>query len=63
MDEDLLRKGGDAAHQLALEDIDTLSQHELDARIALLKAEIARCEIRRNTAGQHRASADALFRK
>ncbi|HTK72682.1 MAG TPA: DUF1192 domain-containing protein, partial [Croceibacterium sp.] len=43
MDEDdLPRPRGDAASQLAKESLDTYSQDELTARIALLEAEIAR---------------------
>ena len=37
--------------------------NELDARIALCRAEIARCEARKAFAAQHRLSAEALFRK
>ncbi len=63
LDDDLPRKSMDAAHMLAAEDLDPLSQEELDVRIALLKAEIVRVEARKQAAGAHRANADALFRK
>ena len=63
MDDEGPKRRDDAASSLAKEDIDVLSQHELDARIALLKTEIVRCEARKQVAGVHRASADALFRK
>lgn len=49
--------------QLLREDLDPLSVAELDARIAELQGEIARCEAKKNAAVSHRASADALFRK
>ncbi len=63
MDDDLPRKISDAAHSLAGEDLDPLSQEELDERVELLKAEIARVEARKEAAGLHRASAEALFKK
>ncbi len=63
LDDDLPRKSMDAAHMLAKQDLDPLSQEELDVRIALLKTEITRVEAHKKAAGAHRASADALFRK
>jgi uncharacterized small protein (DUF1192 family) len=63
MDEDdLPRPRGDAASQLAKESLDTYSQHELAARIALLEAEIARVKTHYSQAADHRQAADALFR-
>jgi uncharacterized small protein (DUF1192 family) len=63
MDEDdLPRPRGDAASQLAKESLDTYSQHELTARIALLEAEIARVKAHYSKAANHRHAADALFR-
>ncbi len=62
-DESLSRLRADAAQKLGTEDIDPYSLDELDARIALCRAEIARCEARKEFAARHRASADALFRK
>lgn len=51
----------DAAARLASEDLDPYSQDELDARIALLTAEIARVAAHRDKVCAHRAAADALF--
>lgn len=64
MDEDdRPRPSGDAASGLAAEDLAPYSLAELDARIALLKAEIARVEAHRDKAANHRSAADALFRQ
>ncbi|MFV0644505.1 MAG: DUF1192 family protein [Sphingomonadaceae bacterium] len=54
---------GDAASMLASEDLDPYSLDELDARIALLHAEIERVKQHRDSASAHRAAADALFGK
>ncbi|GGB70208.1 DUF1192 domain-containing protein [Blastomonas aquatica] len=62
-DESLSRLRADAAQKLGSEDIDAYSVDELDARIALCRAEMARCEARKAFATRHRASAEALFRK
>ena len=51
-----------AASLLAGESLDSYSQDELDARIALLEAEIARVEQHRLKAAVHRVEAEALFR-
>lgn len=62
--DDLLpRKADDPLAALVRQDLDPLSVDELDARIAALRAEIARCEGKRQKAVNHRASADALFRR
>jgi uncharacterized small protein (DUF1192 family) len=58
---DLPRPRGDAASQLAAEDLGPYSQAELATRIALLQAEIARVTAHRDKAAAHRAAADALF--
>ncbi len=63
MDDNLPRKNIDAAHLLASEDLEPLSQEELGTRIALLQSEIVRVEARKQAAGLHRASANALFKK
>ncbi|WP_072675257.1 DUF1192 domain-containing protein [Erythrobacter sanguineus] len=60
---DLPRPKGDAASRLAAEDLGPYSQAELDDRIALLEAEIARVTAHRGKAAAHRAAADALFGK
>jgi uncharacterized small protein (DUF1192 family) len=56
------RPVGDAASRLASEDLGPYSQAELDERMALLEAEIARVCAHRSKAAAHRAAADALFR-
>lgn len=61
--DDLPRPRGDAASKLAAEDLSPYSQDELQERIALLEAEIARVEKHRRQAAAHRNAADALFRK
>ena len=55
------RPKGDMASQLALETLDSYSHHELDERIALLEAEIARVVSHRDKAAAHRRAAEALF--
>ncbi len=62
-DENLPRRKDDLVASLAKQDLDPLSVEELQERIALLEAEIARSRIKISTAINHRASADALFRK
>jgi len=49
--------------QLASEDLDRLSVHELDERVERLTCEIERTRARRDKAINQKASADALFRK
>ena len=61
-DDDLPRMRGDAASQLAKEDLDTYSQDELMARIALLEAEIARIRAHHAKAASHKKLADTLFK-
>ena len=51
----------DAAEALAKELLDPYSREELDARIALLEAEIVRVRSHRDKAQAHRLAADALF--
>ena len=57
--DDLPRPKGDAASKLAAEDLSPYSQDELDERIALLRAEIARVEAHRDKASAHRAASPA----
>jgi uncharacterized small protein (DUF1192 family) len=52
-----------AASLLASESLDSYSLDELDERIALLEAEIARVTSHRNKSAAHRVAADAFFRK
>lgn len=61
MDDDLPRPKGDAASLLAKEDLSPYSVDELNERIELLNAEIARVEEHRDKSTAHRAAADALF--
>lgn len=61
-DEDRPRPRGDAASRLSGESLDSYSRDELDARIALLEAEIARVAAHREKSSAHRLAADALFR-
>ena len=62
-DDDLPRIKGAAASRLAAEDLAPYSQDELDERVALLEAEIARVKAHYAKAASHRAAADALFGK
>ena len=61
--DDLPRRTDDPAAQLARQDLDPYSVSELEERIALLEAEIARCRTIVQRAVNHRASADALFKR
>ena len=56
------KKPAPSRHQLG-EPLDALSVDELDERIALLRAEIARLETAREGKSASRAAADAFFRK
>ena len=60
-DDDRPRPRGDAASKLAAEDLGPYSQDELEQRIAVLEAEIARVEKHRLSAAAHRDAAEALF--
>jgi uncharacterized small protein (DUF1192 family) len=62
-DENLPRRKHDLATQLGREDLDPLSVEELAERIALLEAEIDRSKVKMQRAVNHRASADALFKR
>jgi uncharacterized small protein (DUF1192 family) len=57
------RQPGGLLADLAREDLDPLSIDELDLRIAALEAEIARIRMKRDRAVNHKASADALFKR
>ncbi|WP_422056720.1 DUF1192 domain-containing protein [Sphingomonas sp.] len=63
MEDDLPRRTDDPAALLARQDLDPFSVSELEARIALLETEIARCRTIIQRAVNHRASADALFKR
>lgn len=53
----------DALTAVVKQDLDPLSVTELDERIATLEAEIARVTAHKNRAVNHKASADALFKR
>ena len=61
-DDDLPRRRGDAADQLAGELLDSYSQDELMARIQLLENEIARVKVHHGKAADHRKLADSIFK-
>lgn len=62
LDDILGRRDDDPLTALVREDLDRLSVGELEARVAALEAEIARCRARIDGANSHRASAHALFK-
>ena len=59
----LPKRRDDPVAALGRQDLDPLSVAELDARIAALEAEIARTRDHAQRAVNHRATADALFRR
>lgn len=64
MDDDLFSSRPE--HPLALlarEDLDPLSQDELEARITALEAEIGRVRTHLEAVSRHRSAADALFKR
>ena len=63
LDELFPDKPSDPLTVLARQDLDPLSVEELHARVAVLEAEIARVKSKIDAAVNHRASADALFKK
>ncbi|AUW60348.1 DUF1192 domain-containing protein [Sphingobium sp. SCG-1] len=63
MEEYQPRRADDILTALTRQDLDPFSVGELDARIETLKAEIDRTQRRRDYAVNHKASAEALFRK
>ncbi len=62
-DDPLASRPDDPVRLLARQDLDPLSVEELEARIAALEREIERSRLRRDKAVNHRANADALFRR
>ncbi|WP_294188767.1 DUF1192 domain-containing protein [uncultured Sphingomonas sp.] len=62
LDDILGRRGVDPLTALLAEDLDRLSVGELEARVAALEGEIARCSAKIDGAVSHRASADSLFK-
>ena len=63
LDELFPSKPGDPLVQLTKQDLDPLSVEELEERIATLEGEIARVRAKIDFAVNHRASAEALFKK
>jgi uncharacterized small protein (DUF1192 family) len=63
LDELFPNKPEDPLTQLARQDLDPFSVDELHERIAGLEAEIARVRAKIDAAVNHRASAEALFKK
>ena len=63
LDELFAKAPGDPLALVCREDLGRYSVHELEQRIAALEAEIARCRRRCETAVNHRATADELFRR
>ena len=61
-DDDRPKVRGDAASALGRESLDSYSRDELDERIAMLEAEIARVKAHRDKAQAHMLAADALFK-
>jgi uncharacterized small protein (DUF1192 family) len=63
LDELLPKAPGDPLVLLMKQDIDRLSVEELNARIAVLEAEIARAKAKIAFAANHRLSAENLFKR
>ncbi|MBA3895651.1 MAG: DUF1192 domain-containing protein [Sphingomonadaceae bacterium] len=56
-------RSGDPLSLLARQDLDPFSVAELEARIIALEAEIVRTRLKAEKAVNHRASADAVFKR
>ena len=63
MDDYLPKRADDPLALLIRQDLDPLSVEELQARIAVLETEIARIRDKIGKAFNHKANAEALFRK
>ena len=63
MEGDLPRKADDPLTQLLRQDLGPLSVAELEARVAALEGEIARSRSKIERAVNHKASAEALFKR
>jgi uncharacterized small protein (DUF1192 family) len=61
--DDLPRKTDDPLVRLAAQDLDPFSVDELKARVAALEAEIARTAKKIEGAVNHKATAEALFKR
>ncbi|MDQ4086485.1 MAG: DUF1192 domain-containing protein [Pseudomonadota bacterium] len=63
LDELFPDKPDDPLTLLTKQDLDPFSVHELEARIAILEAEIARVKAKLDQSVNFRASAEELFKK
>jgi uncharacterized small protein (DUF1192 family) len=63
MDEDLPKKADDPLTLLLRQDLGPLSVNDLHARITALEGEIARTRSKIENAVNHKASAEALFKR
>ncbi|MBV7256055.1 DUF1192 domain-containing protein [Pacificimonas sp. WHA3] len=63
MEEDDLPRPGAPLDIVIKEDLDRLSVHELEARVAVLEREISRTKARLAGARDFKSNADALFSK
>ncbi|MEZ5655750.1 MAG: DUF1192 domain-containing protein [Sphingobium sp.] len=62
-EDNLPRRADDPLRQVMLQDLDPLSVTELEERVAALETEIARTKEKIQFSVNHKASAEALFRK
>ena len=63
LDDILPKRADDPLAMLVRQDLDPMSLEELNARIAILEAEIARARKQIDKSVNHRASADAIFKR
>lgn len=63
LDELFAKTPGDPLTLLVKQDLDPLSVEELELRIQALEGEIARVKAQMNRSINHRASADAIFKR
>jgi len=63
VEDDLPGKADTVLAQLLGQDLDPLSLDELEARIGALEQEIARVRLKIESSVNHKATAEALFRK
>jgi uncharacterized small protein (DUF1192 family) len=63
MDEIFARKPADPLMLMTRQDLDPLSVEELQERLDILAVEVARVKQKLEGAVNHRASADALFKR
>lgn len=63
MDDDLPKRADDPLAHLMRQDLDPLSVSDLEDRIVVLEGEIARTRSKIEYAVNHKASAEALFKR